>query len=1037
MAVKLRYKGPISPAQVALPGGGLLKVVSGGVYEIASENEANRIVASDPGWWEGAEGFTPTEPPANPSVASIYGWATHPYDSKTLYPSGIFCIEGGVEYISRKPTLGETPATSPEAWEQVALSSLPSSVASRSQLSNLITSKGSRCLISCATYSATIAAEGILALIGENFDGWTPERELKMGFTYPGSTAPSAANINAFLSSYNQIGPGKRTRGHCLIWHESLAAWAEKLTGLTEAEVEAIVKRYITQVVEAVGNRVDCWDVLNEVISDAGTGLRKTVWTEAFGGNLTISKTNPVCIFYANCFKWAREANPNVTLFVNEYNVETAAAYEAGGKGARLEAFVKVLQELGAPVEGVGLESHLNTKSNVTSSALQTIIKKWRELGVTVEITELTCVIEPGDSYITQNKIFKAVVQGALKGGVSRITVWGTTDRYATAYNEAWETEHGEAVSETKGPMPVAFDWTSKGKPGWYQLAKTKINGASVPSTVPVNTAILDVCRDFGASPGRDCTKALQEAIEQIMSVGTGEAHFSEPGIYLIEGSQIASETVEAFSNSGQILIPPNVTSNGRKTIKITGVTTTPKPQLGSGTEPSASAHGVILKSTATSGAVFAVAPAYAGPAGAGGPFSDVLLSFADLALQLPNEPKAWGIDARAATRARMRDMSVEPSPGLVGANVLPPEGTFGIALPWLENAGSHVLENVAIYGFEAALGLSEHVTLIDVFLGLCKYGIELYGTGHLNHFINLSIEECVTPFRTRTKAESEAAKVVGSGQGGAYIVGSVAFENVTTGAFGPGPFILDSENRLHGSLDIEGAPHGLAITGGLNVDLASLTRAKAGYKNQYPYDDFRRTPAVANNIGTCGVSMHPYQLLSGKFNIAGEGTSVKAAEVVDSLAVVPYNRRNGNGTRRIIGAVTVGTSGTSNLGVVINRVIAGAKKGNYLYVRWREGKMQLRLEPAGTVLAEAVVAASKTYEYLIEVTCNVFGEVTKVEIYLGKTKELEYSLTEANRLELADTQTTEAQDGLRINKETESSFVPNAAGVGFQVIPS
>lgn len=290
-------------------------------------------------------------------------------------------------------------------------------------------------LIGFAVSKEGLEEPEFLERIEEYGDSCVPETELKQGKTYGGTTNPGKPNLSAFNAIYKQIGPKKRWRGHTLIWHNELAKWVETFGG-TEEEFRKQILLYIEQVVSEVGNKVDCWDVINEVIE--GNKLRKTKYTEMFGGSLAIEASNPVVKFYAECFKVAHAANPTVALFANEFEVESAFNYTAGQKGTAFLELVNALISLGAPISGVGFQYHTNTKRTVKISEFLAITPKFTEKELQVEITEFDCQIEPGDTEETQALKYEEAIQAAKKAGVGRFTIWGVTDKRSWL-NAIWE----------------------------------------------------------------------------------------------------------------------------------------------------------------------------------------------------------------------------------------------------------------------------------------------------------------------------------------------------------------------------------------------------------------------------------------------------------------------------------------------------------------------------------------------------------------------------------------------------------------------
>jgi Glycosyl hydrolase family 10 len=81
-------------------------------------------------------------------------------------------------------------------------------------------------------------------------------------------------------------------------------------------------------------------------------------------------------------FKAARAADPEAKLYVNHYNVE-----RDGSKMRALYDLIASPKREGAPIDGIGLQSHF-----VTASAprdIQSVMEKFAGLGIDVALTEL------------------------------------------------------------------------------------------------------------------------------------------------------------------------------------------------------------------------------------------------------------------------------------------------------------------------------------------------------------------------------------------------------------------------------------------------------------------------------------------------------------------------------------------------------------------------------------------------------------------------------------------------------------------------
>lgn len=107
----------------------------------------------------------------------------------------------------------------------------------------------------------------------------------------------------------------------------------------TNETLSAVLVNHITNLVEHFGDRAYCWDVVNEALSDSGTGnlndaatWRQDIWYNTIGPE-----------FVNIAFKAAQNAvkkhNLKVKLYYNDYNIESA-----GNKSTAAQALVKRLK---------------------------------------------------------------------------------------------------------------------------------------------------------------------------------------------------------------------------------------------------------------------------------------------------------------------------------------------------------------------------------------------------------------------------------------------------------------------------------------------------------------------------------------------------------------------------------------------------------------------------------------------------------------------------------------------------------------------
>jgi endo-1,4-beta-xylanase len=206
------------------------------------------------------------------------------------------------------------------------------------------------------------------------------------------------------------------------------------------AVIDTALKKFITTTVTHYKGKIKAWDVLNEPMSDGNGALRDST-------NYTIPAVNLGNQFlYADylgryyglkAFQYAKAADPNALLFINDYNLE----YEF--KLDSLLSYTSQLQTRGAKIDGIGTQMHINLQTSHAS--IDNELVKLAQTGLLVRISELDITMNTAKSssftpsasqLAAQAALYKYVVQSYLKNVPKAqrfgITVWGVTD------NESW-----------------------------------------------------------------------------------------------------------------------------------------------------------------------------------------------------------------------------------------------------------------------------------------------------------------------------------------------------------------------------------------------------------------------------------------------------------------------------------------------------------------------------------------------------------------------------------------------------------------------
>lgn len=246
-------------------------------------------------------------------------------------------------------------------------------------------------------------------------------------------------------------------RGHTLLWHGSIPQWAA--ARLRDHGDWGIVQRYFSSVIPRYGRSVQRWDVVNEPIEvgQRDDGMRVNPFLAAFGPD-----------YVERALEMARMFAPQALLYVNEHGME----YEAEFDTSRRYHFLRLLERLkarGAPIDGVGLEGHLDLKrSDLSEKGLSNFLANIADLGLRIAITELdvreydfNLSVAERDARIadeTRRYLDIVLAQPAVEG----ITIWGVDDSRSWLQNVTPGMDRANPTSLNRG---LPFDGQMKAKP--------------------------------------------------------------------------------------------------------------------------------------------------------------------------------------------------------------------------------------------------------------------------------------------------------------------------------------------------------------------------------------------------------------------------------------------------------------------------------------------------------------------------------------------------------------------------------------------
>jgi endo-1,4-beta-xylanase len=247
-----------------------------------------------------------------------------------------------------------------------------------------------------------------------------------------------------------------KVRGHALVWHRSIPAWAREALkersdwNLPASFIVAMLDRYS-------GSSFIHWDVLNEVIEPRdgrADGLRLSPYLHAFGPN-----------YIPRALNLAHEHAPDVRLYINEYGLDYDGQVERDRRAALLR-LIGSLMKAGVPVQGIGIQGHLygRGKSKFSQEALRRFLADVAGHGLKITITELdvpeadvSLPIEERDRYVA-GEVTRYLDVVLDEPAVEGVVTWGLSDRYSWLNAKLRGTgtkNRGLPFDENLAPKPV------------------------------------------------------------------------------------------------------------------------------------------------------------------------------------------------------------------------------------------------------------------------------------------------------------------------------------------------------------------------------------------------------------------------------------------------------------------------------------------------------------------------------------------------------------------------------------------------------
>ena len=255
---------------------------------------------------------------------------------------------------------------------------------------------------------------------------------------------------------------GMKLTGAHLLWHLRSPDW---LASMDDAAARAEVDRHITQLAGRYAGQVYSWNVVNEAIETRRgepDGIRQDLYASKLGPD-----------WMARAFMTAKAADPGALMLYNDALFENTDTRSSRNRDALLRLLDR-LQRAGAPIDGVGTQSHIRLDDTIFDPGVyRRFLRDIASRGLKIVVTELDVFDYRGgpdtaarDADVASR--YRMFLNAALdETAVKAVVLWGLSDRYT------WITPERGGVFTRPDRLParpLPFDDQFQPKPAFYAI---------------------------------------------------------------------------------------------------------------------------------------------------------------------------------------------------------------------------------------------------------------------------------------------------------------------------------------------------------------------------------------------------------------------------------------------------------------------------------------------------------------------------------------------------------------------------------------
>lgn len=249
--------------------------------------------------------------------------------------------------------------------------------------------------------------------------------------------------------------------GMHLLWYQQQPKWFTSNVDPLWARRHML--GHIDKLVARLAGQVYAWNVINEDVDENGGGVRPNGFIARFGADAV-----------AEAFMATRQADPAALRVLNETEIESAEPATERKRHALL-ATIDELLRAGAPIQAVGVQSHLRLGMTFDEAVFARFLGEIASRGLKIVISELDVldVAAPGD--ISQRDqavadLYARYLAVALaQPATVAVVTWGLSDRYSWLRPAS---SRRFARRDGLPGRPLPFDAQFRPKPAYFAMLR-------------------------------------------------------------------------------------------------------------------------------------------------------------------------------------------------------------------------------------------------------------------------------------------------------------------------------------------------------------------------------------------------------------------------------------------------------------------------------------------------------------------------------------------------------------------------------------